>query len=107
MMHRHDHRAEAREDRFERCRGDAIPTGLLNRSEGKRDEISDVGEQIREMTITVPKRERERDVAPRLFDLAGVKVMLFQASARKERPHLRHAQRDEHAVGRRRIEARR
>ena len=103
---RHDHRAERREDRFERGCGDAIGGGLLHRAERQGDEIGDVGEQIERDDDHRAEGQRQGNVASRILDLAGGEGDVVPGVGGKERPDLRHAQRDEQAEGRRRVEAR-
>ena len=82
----HDHRAQARKDRFERRRGDAIRRRLLNRLERQRDQIRDVGEQIQRDDDHVPSASASGMFRRGSFTSPAVNVMLFHASAEKSEP---------------------
>ena len=96
---RHDGRARAGKNYVRRLRRDAIARRILNRFERQRRQISNVREQIKADDENRAERQRERNVAPRIFHFAGGESDVVPGVGGEKRIGLRHADADEKSEG--------
>ena len=95
----HDGRARAGKDHVGGFRRDAVARRVLNRLERQRRQIRDVGEQIEADDKDGAERERERNVATRIYHFAGREGDVVPGVGGEKRIRLRHADADEETEG--------
>ena len=95
----HDGCASAGKNDVGRLRGHAVAWRILNCGERKRGQIRNVSEQIKSDHQNGAERERQRNVATRIYDLAGGEGNVVPGVGGEKRIGLRHANADEESEG--------